>query len=290
MAVHSLILKNDDLEARCGFRAGKYTSPNKTLAFIIAVGFWALLYGVFYFLPEDLQHMRIVSLFCDRGIIPYFTTLAFLWGFFMVWLKNRKLSAQTGALAFLLMRNFGCYAFTKENAMQWHKWLGDIADKPQDYLLLNRLSVALSTLGNLAQPGELPNIMNHHAETDELQVDGSFDFIKMLLYAIPVLGFIGTVLGLGSAIGGFGDTLAVGTENMDGLIASLQGVAGGLSVAFDTTLLALVLTLILQVYSSFARSGETAFLEDCNYFMQNEFFQRLREKSEADEKFPWSNS
>jgi biopolymer transport protein ExbB/TolQ len=112
----------------------------------------------------------------------------------------------------------------------------------------------------------------------------------MLLYAIPVLGFIGTVLGLGSAIGGFGDTLSVGTENMDGLIGSLQGVAGGLSVAFDTTLLALVLTLILQVYSSFARSGETAFLEDCNYFMQNEFFQRLREKSEAGETFPWNLS
>jgi hypothetical protein len=290
MPVPKLILKNDDLEARLGFKAGKYTSPNKTLAFLIAVLAWLLLYGAFYLLPSDLQHSRIVSLFCDRGVIPFVTTLAFLWGFVMVWLKNRKLSAQTGALAFLLMRNFGCYSFTKNNAMRWHKWLGEIADKPQDYLLLNRLLVALSTLGNLAQPNELPNIMNHHAETDELQVDGSFDFIKMLLYAIPVLGFIGTVLGLGSAIGGFGETLAVGTENMDGLIGSLQGVAGGLSVAFDTTLLALVLTLVLQVYASFARSGETAFLEDCNYFMQNEFFQRLREKSQAGEEFPWDVS
>jgi biopolymer transport protein ExbB/TolQ len=287
MAATKLILEYDDLEARLGFRAGKYTSPNKTLAFIIAVLVWALLYGGLYLLPDQLRQTRSASLFCDRGIIPYFTTLAFLWGFAMVWLKNRKLSAQTGALAFLLMRNFGCYSFTKENAMRWHKWLDEIAEKPQDYMLLNRLLVALATLGNLAQPSELPNIMNHHAETDELQVDGSYDFIKMLLYSIPVLGFIGTVLGLGSAIGGFGETLTMGTENMDGLIGSLQGVAGGLSVAFDTTLLALVLTLILQVYASFARSGETAFLEDCNYFMQNEFFQRLREKSEADERFPW---
>jgi biopolymer transport protein ExbB/TolQ len=289
MKLEKLNIKEQELEARLGFHPGKFTNPNQTLAFILATLACAAFYGVLHFLSADWQQSRFVAIFTERGVIPYITTFGFLWGWILVWIKGQKAATQASALTLLLDRNFGCYRFTPQNAHAWHRWLDRQAEKPQDYLLLNRLRVAFSTLGNMGQPATLPDVLNHHAETDELQVDGSYSSINMLLFALPILGFIGTVLGLGSAIGGFGQTLSVGTENLDGLIGSLQGVAGGLSVAFDTTLLALICTLILQIYASYMRSRETAFLEDCNTFMQNEFSPNLRNESEPNEAVPWNS-
>lgn len=289
MQLEKLNIKEQELEAALGFRPGKFTNPNKTLAFALATLACVAFYGGLHFLNADWQRSRLVAIFTERGAIQYFTTFGFLWGCLLVWLKGLKSRTQATALTLLLNRNFGCYHFSPQNAHDWHRWLDRQAEKPQDFILLNRLRVAFTTLGNMGRPDALPDVLNHHAENDELQVDGSYGAINMLIFALPILGFIGTVLGLGDAIGGFGQTLSVGTENLGGLIESLQGVAGGLSVAFDTTLLALVCTLILQIYASTVRARETAFLEDCNDFMQNEFFPNLRAESKPDEPLPWNS-
>jgi biopolymer transport protein ExbB/TolQ len=202
--------------------------------------------------------------------------IAFFWGMALLWLKVRKAQAQAAALKALVQYDLSEVEFGVGTASHAQEWLKKIAERPQDFMLLNRLQSAFAALANLRQATSLPGIVNNHAEADEAHVEESYSFITMLLYAIPVLGFIGTVLGLGEAIGGFGATLSQGTENMDGLISSLKDVAGGLAVAFDTTLLALIGALAMQIYASFVRARETDFLDDCHTFFQNEFFPRLR--------------
>lgn len=282
-----LILHQMEFEARMGFDPGKYTNPNKILSGLIAAMLTIGFYFGLHFLPSEMQQSRTVTLFTERGYIQFITTYAFAWGMSAIWIKSQKARVQTTALQLLIDRNFGCYRFSPDNAEAWHKWLTQLADKPQAFLILNRLRAAFASLANLKNPAQLPGMLNQHAESDEMQVEDSYSFIHMLLFAIPIIGFIGTVLGLGNAIGGFGETLSVGTENLDGLIGSLQGVAGGLSIAFDTTLLALIAALILQVYTAFERASETNFLEDCNFFMQNEFYPNLRSKSPPNEVSPW---
>lgn len=290
MELEKLNFKSQELEARLGFHPGKFTTPNKTLAFILATLACMAFYTALHFLDTQWPQSRFTAIFTQRGFIPYVITFGFCWGWALVWMKAQKADTQASALTMLLNRNFGCYRFTPQNAHDWQAWLDRQAEKPQDYILLNRLKVAFSTLGNMGQPASLPDVLNHHAESDELQVDGSYSSVNTVLFALPILGFIGTVLGLGAAIGGFGQTLSSGTANLDGLIGSLQGVAGGLSVAFDTTLLALVGTLALQIYASHLRAHETAFLEDCNFFMQNEFYPNLRNQSEPGETLPFTTA
>jgi len=78
-----------------------------------------------------------------------------------------------------------------------------------------------------------------------------------------VLGFIGTVLGLGKAIGAFAGTLQAGGD-ITAIRTSLQEVTGGLSTAFDTTLVALVCALLLQMVVSLLQTAESEFLDACN--------------------------
>ena len=90
-----------------------------------------------------------------------------------------------------------------------------------------------------------------------------------------LLGFIGTVLGLSLAIGRFTATLqAAGDLTL--IRASLQGVTGGLATAFESTLVALTFTLILQLVITFQQKREMAFLDECNDYCHSHIVSKLR--------------
>ena len=78
----------------------------------------------------------------------------------------------------------------------------------------------------------------------ELSMSSSFSFPKLLLWAIPLTGFIGTVIGMSQAVGSF-DAVLSNADNVDGLKDGLVQVTGGLGTAFDTTFLALVISVLL---------------------------------------------
>lgn len=71
----------------------------------------------------------------------------------------------------------------------------------------------------------------------------NFAPIGFAIWVLPMLGFIGTVLGITQAIGGLADTTVI--SGADG--SGLGGVLGGLQFAFDTTLVGLVLVIPLML-------------------------------------------
>ena len=60
------------------------------------------------------------------------------------------------------------------------------------------------------------------------------------------------------------------------LKTALGGVTGGLSVAFETTLIALVASLVLQVKIGFIRKQEEDFLDDCSDYCHRYVVSKLR--------------
>lgn len=279
--MNSLNIKKLDLEQRLGIR-GKFTNPNKGVALILGISLTCGFFLASQFFPASVHEETWLGILTQRGLVPYFTLGAFLWGFMLIWMKSRKIGAQSKALKFLLHHKMGQKHFHAGVAKQWLDWIDDRVDQPQAFILINRLKAALSSLATLKKADALPALISSHAESDEVQVDESYAFPSMLLFVIPVLGFIGTVLGLSSSIGGFGKALNQLDAEISSLVGSLQGVTNGLSVAFDTTLFALICALLLQVYISLVRSKETQFMEDCNTFFQNEFLPNLTNPEEPD--------
>ena len=91
-------------------------------------------------------------------------------------------------------------------------------------------------------------------------------------YAHPDLG---TVQGLSMAIGKFGQTLQ-GAGDLSSIRLSLQGVTGGLATAFETTLVALVFALVLQLWITLQQKREMAFLDECNDYCHLHVVSKLR--------------
>lgn len=95
--------------------------------------------------------------------------------------------------------------------------------------------------------------------------DSSYSVARTLMWAIPIMGFIGTVQGLGQAVGGFAGFLKGAAELKD-IKDAISGVTVGLGVAFDTTLLALILsTFLMFPLAAIQRREEDMFVEIDNY-------------------------
>lgn len=88
------------------------------------------------------------------------------------------------------------------------------------------------------------------AEDDTAQaesaLDGAYAVPRVAVWAIPLFGFIGTVLGISAAVAGFAGFLQQ-AEEIEQIKQGIGGVTTGLAVAFDTTLLALALSVVVML-------------------------------------------
>jgi biopolymer transport protein ExbB/TolQ len=148
-------------------------------------------------------------------------------------------------------------------------------DDSRSFVVFNRVFTALSNLRNLGRIADVDEMLRSQAELDENGMETSYSLLRGFIWAIPVLGFIGTVMGLSVAIGGFGEVLAT-TTDPTALSDSLKGVTGGLSTAFETTLLALIFALTLQLAVTFLHKAEQEFLDECTEYCQKNIVGKLR--------------
>ena len=274
----ALSWSRQDLENRLGFAGGRFTGANTLCAFLGGLLLSLALYAVMIFALEPSAAGQAVSrLFLRPGnlvtVIP--GTLLFGWGVMILLLKRSKLKFQRRALDLPVLPDNPDFILTDATAAPVLARLHTLVDHPHHFILLNRLDRSLSNLKNIGQVSDVSSILRAQAENDEDQVASSYTLINGFVWAVPVLGFIGTVQGLSYAIGKFGLTLQ-SQGDMTAIRASLKGVTSGLATAFETTLVALVFALILQLWITFLQKQEMAFLDECNEYCHARVVSRLR--------------
>ena len=90
----------------------------------------------------------------------------------------------------------------------------------------------------------------------QADIEGGFLVTKTMIWVLPMLGFLGTVLGISVSIGGFSGLLA-NVEDIEKVKTSLTQVTGGLSTAFDTTLLGIIAAVTCMVLMSITEKAGT---------------------------------
>jgi biopolymer transport protein ExbB/TolQ len=110
----------------------------------------------------------------------------------------------------------------------------------------------------IARPG-LQNadiVLSQHVAHDEEAVHRGYNLVRTFVWALPVLGLIGTVVGIAIAVGGFASFLGGNIDDVRVVKQSLVGVTGGLSFAFLITLLGLLTSLMVMLVSSGLQTRE----------------------------------
>lgn len=265
MKQKQLSRKSSDIECICGFKSRKFTDVNALFSF----GAGVLLFGGFY-IPMSFfrgKHWAVDMFFHggpeNRSSIPYVTVFLGCWALAILLVKLQKLSVQRRALGLDILPDDPNFVLTCATARTILGKISLLVVDPRDFVLLDRIQRALMNLKNLGNVSAVAECLNTQAQNDEDYLSSSYTVLKGFIWAIPVLGFIGTVLGLSEAIGGFGAVVKSGA-GVEKMISALGNVTGGLSTAFETTLIALVMALIIQLLMTVVLNKEELFLDRCS--------------------------
>jgi biopolymer transport protein ExbB/TolQ len=123
------------------------------------------------------------------------------------------------------------------------------------------------------------DLLDYQAQIDLKRLETSYAIVQVFIWAIPILGFIGTVMGIGSSVGefaGFIQTAESGAQFGAQMRGALSGVTSGLAVAFNTTFLALVLVIPVMMLTSFLQKTEEEFLLGIEEYCLEELQPHLR--------------
>lgn len=246
-----------DVEQRLGFSGGRFTRTNDAFTFILAALLTGCLYGIFF----AFDGTRLNETFTRRGPTPYAIIFLTAWSLVILVVKWQKLRLQRQALRYRVMPEEPSFVLSAATVEPVLSRVYATVDDPRNFILFNRIVVALSSLRNLGRVADVDEILRSQAVQDESVIDTSYALVQGFVWAIPVLGFIGTVLGLSEAIGQFTGVLGA-ASNVEEISGSLKGVTAGLATAFETTLQALVAALIVQLLITLLRKEEEEFLDE----------------------------
>ena len=120
--------------------------------------------------------------------------------------------------------------------------------------------------------GQAHTVMNSSLELMQHELDLRYNYIRYIVWLLPSLGFIGTVLGISNAL----NTAGAADINDPNL---LEIVTADLGVAFYTTLLALILSSILLFIVHYVQGKEETILNEIGQFTMDHLVNKLYEKN-----------
>ena len=237
------------------------------IAVVVTVVFYV---AVIFPLPDN----PIRRLFAGRGVVPYVITLFTLWAWTMLLLKYLKMRIQRTALLFDVLPTEVADDIHPDNVETFRSNILSLPIEPEKSFLIGRVLRALTHYKAHPTRESVSTLLANQSDIDANIVDGSYTMIKVLVWAIPILGFIGTVMGVGGAVGGF-STVIEQAANFEAAKSGLTRVTSQLGVAFDTTLLALVLSLFVMFPASALQKNEEDLLASVDQYCSENVLRRL---------------
>lgn len=213
----------------------------------MSIGFYGLLFAAIRWLPENAFVGQLNRYFLGHPV-AIAATILFSFALAILIAKSLALMVQKGHLARIRDADLRPVSSAAAGpADQWlaendaghvaRDWLSDLDRLPavtRSSQLVTRLQEVLT---RQSQRGSTKHLADDLRELSGRDADGAHDslgLVRIIVWAIPMLGFLGTVIGITQTLGGL--DFSSGTAAVDNL-------KSGLYVAFDTTAMGLVLSV-----------------------------------------------
>lgn len=123
-----------------------------------------------------------------------------------------------------------------EDAREYARSLEALEEPEREYLYPRALLTALQRFRSTRNVQDVSDAVNSVCDSENDRLDSELAMIRYIAWAIPSIGFIGTVRGIG-------DALALAHKAVEG---DISGVTAALGLAFNSTFVALVLSIVLM--------------------------------------------
>jgi biopolymer transport protein ExbB/TolQ len=222
--------------------------------------------GFFGLVHSGLLGDHFFQRYCAGHQVNYVETILFWMGVAILAIKALDLAAQRAAFDGPV---FGARASgdrSQHDSTALLALLTRANARRPDHYLVRRLREGLEFICRRETAENLDDQLKHLSDMDAERAHASYALLRLIVWAIPILGFLGTVIGI---------TMAIASLKPTALEESMLDVTAGLGVAFDTTALALALSILLMFGQYYIERAENALLGDVDRRVEAELVGRF---------------
>lgn len=246
--------------------------PNASACFFMGLFCGILFYSVLFFSHTFLNVSveRMLGPVDGQFFVMFvyaFLYVLFFWGIISIIYKNILINSEINALNSLEKTLDSCRIISQRSEvdnLRSRIYTGAQSAKVRNSMAVQTLLYLVDHCLVTESSQKILSIFTKRVDTLEKHIESSYNILRYIAWAIPSLGFIGTVLGIGSALG-----------NVSLLSQDITLVTKPLGTAFDTTLIALVESMILMFFLYNTQRKEENLLNSIDLFCQEKFIINL---------------
>jgi len=136
----------------------------------------------------------------------------------------------------------------------------------REFLLPRALMTAVERFGATNNVQDVSTASRAVCESEGERLQSELSIIRYIAWAIPSVGFIGTVRGIGDALG----------QAHRAVEGDITGVTQSLGVAFNSTFIALVISIVLMFFVHHLQLMQERLVLDTERYVDHWFIRRLR--------------
>jgi biopolymer transport protein ExbB/TolQ len=236
---------------------------NMLVSLCAAMIVWMILNLLSSMFTEGTMMFRVLQIMggTKEGIVQMFTYAAFILGIVELLEKEHFLNKQYEGFEWHLLPVEDNSQLSKDELGVITGRISNMEKHGQTSLLSSFIKRACTQYYNSHSVNDTLQIMDAKINTAKEESEGQLEIIRYLINTISALGFIGTVIGL---------SVAIGNSGLAKTASGLNTITQYLYLAFDTTLVALLLGLVLSYrYHGYLEKMDTFYSKSKSYIVDN---------------------
>ena len=225
--------------------------------------------------------MYLSAILLDRGssVFPFTIQNAmwimFCFGLGEIWIRFLRAQQETRQFAAGLLPSDETAMFRAKDLIPVYRKV--TGSKHSRYYRLQRLILRVVQQFQISKSIDQANsLMNSSLELIQHEIELKYNVLRYIVWLIPTTGFIGTVVGIAMALSAAGDLPALGDSAQ--VEAWFGSMTMNLGVAFNTTLLALIMAAVLMFLLHLAQGKEESALNGAGQYCLDNLVNRLYEE------------
>lgn len=194
--------------------------------------------------------------------------LCFIWAGLILLSRYREVRRQRKAFTLEMLPTEEGARILPEDARPYARKVGQVTAHHGPFILANMIRHGLSKYAISKSAPDVAEVVRNQAEVEQSRLIASMGTVNYLVWAIPAIGFLGTVRGLA------GGMSMAGTQEAD-LSKFIKQATDQLGIAFDCTFIALALSLVLMYFLHAVQRNEETLLIDSQEYCQEHLLLRL---------------
>ncbi len=187
------------------------------------------------------------------------------WALAIMGYKGRRTIAEKAILERALLDIPDGTSVLPEDAREYSRSLEALPNTEQDLLLPRTLLSALQRFATTGSIQAVSDTIKEQCEVESDRLDSEMSMVRYIAWAIPSIGFIGTVRGIGDALG----------QAYKAVEGDISGVTVSLGVAFNSTFVALVLSIIIMFCLHQLQLSQERLVLDCQRYADKRLMRHL---------------